>query len=208
MRRLGQVQSMTRHFSPETIGGQTAMAGKRRTMAGFSLIELLVVIAIAGVLTAIAVPMTINAMRTYRLTSAVAAATGAISAARYAEVMRGYPGTGTPGYGYEVKFTPPNTYQIFTMPPPATTFLPEVMNGTQVNPTTPIPIDGSGQIVISRTVTYQFSAGGTVTETSNPPNMSFQIAIINPSTGQPYNAVGWSNTITVSGVGNVSVTSP
>jgi prepilin-type N-terminal cleavage/methylation domain-containing protein len=175
---------------------------KRRPAAGFTLIELLVVIAIAGVLTAIAIPMTINAMRTYRLSAAVAAATGAISGARYAEVMRGYPGTNLSPYGYELTFTPPNTYQIFTMTPPATTYLPVVYNGGIGYPTSPIPIDGSGQIVISQAVTFKFSAGGTVTPGS------FQIALINPTTGQPYNAVGWSNTITVSGVGNVSVTSP
>lgn len=187
---------------------EAGLTVKRRPAAGFSLIELLVVIAIAGVLTAIALPMTINAMRTYRLNAAVSAATGAISGTRYAEIMRGYPGTGSPGYGYEIVFTPPNTYQVFTMIPPATTYSAVVNNGGTLYPTSPIPIDGSGQIVISRTVTYQFSAGGTVAVTSNPSG-TFQIGLINPSTGLPsYDTAGWSNTITVSGVGNVSVTSP
>jgi prepilin-type N-terminal cleavage/methylation domain-containing protein len=181
---------------------------KRRPATGFTLIELLVVIAIASVLTAIAIPMVLSAMRTYRLSAAVAAATGAISAARYAEVMRGYPGTNLSPYGYEITFTPPNTYQIFTMTPPATTYLPVVYNGGIGYPTSPIPIDGSGQIAISRTVTYKFSAGGTVTETSNPPNYSFQIQLIDPKTGVAETTAGSSNTIRVSGVGNVSVTSP
>ena len=184
------------------------MTVKRSAAAGFSLIELLVVIAIAGVLTAVAIPMTINAMRTYRLSAAVAAATGAISATRYAAVMHGYPGTGVPGYGYEITFTPPNTYQVFTMIPPATTFSPQVMSGSQLLATSPIPIDGSGQIMISRQVTFQFSAGGTVTETSNPPTMWFQIQLIDPKTGLAETTAGSSNTITVSGVGSVTVNSP
>jgi hypothetical protein len=49
-------------------------------------------------------------------------------------------------------------------------------------------------------VTYVFSPGGTVT---GSPNMAFQIFI----TGEQ-NVTGGSNTITVSGVGNVSVSSP
>lgn len=169
---------------------------KRRATLGFSLIELLVVLAIGTVLTVIAVPITINAMKSYRLTAAVSAATGAIQATRYAAIMHGYPGTGSPGYGYEVTFTPAtNSYQVYAMVPPAITYSPV---GTAV------PISRLGDATISRTVTYQFSAGGTVTETSIVPNMAFQIT----NCGSPPCPVGESNTITVSGVGNVSVTTP
>jgi prepilin-type N-terminal cleavage/methylation domain-containing protein len=162
----------------------------RRTAAGFSLLEMVVVVSIALVLSAMAIPMTINAMRSYKLNAAVAAATGAIQSTRYAAIMHGYPGTGVPGYGYEITFTPStNSYQVYSMVPPATTY-------SAVG--SPIPISRPGDVTISRTVTFQFSAGGTVTETSNPVNMAFQIT----------NAYGGSNTITVTGVGNVSVTSP
>jgi len=165
---------------------------KRLTSTGLSLIELLVVIAIGTTLTVVAVPMTTNAMRSYRLTAAVAAATGAIQSTRYAAIMHGYP--------YQITFTPAtNSYQVYSEPGGQTTY-------SAVG--TPIPITESGDISISRTVTFQFFAGGTVTETSNPVNMVFQIANINPSTGLPYSTAGWSNTITVSGVGNVSVTTP
>jgi len=178
---------------------------KRHARAGFTLIELLVVLAIGTVLTVIAVPITLNAMKSYRLMAAVSAATGAIQATRYAAIMHGYPGVGSPGYAYVITFTPDNnSYQVFSMVPPATTFAPVVYLGGTLYPTQPTPIARVGDVSISRGVTYQFSAGGTVTETSTPANMGFQIQILNPGTG----AVEMSNTIVVSGVGNVSVSTP
>jgi len=171
---------------------------KRRAAAGFTLLEILIVLAIGLVITAIAVPMTNNAMRSYRLMAAVSASTGAIQSTRYTAIMHGYP--------YELTFTPPNTYQVLTMIPPATTYSAVVNLGGILTPTPSIPITSAGEMAISRTVTYQFAPGGTVTETSN--NMSFQIAYINPETGLPYTTAGSSNTIKVSGVGNVTVSSP
>ena len=170
----------------------------KRSAAGFTLLEILVVIGIALVITAIAVPMASNAMRSYRLMAAVSAATGAIQSTRYAAIMHGYP--------YEITFTPPKTYQILTEIPPATTYSPVVNLGGTLVPTSPIPITGAGDMAISRPVTFQFMPGGTVTETSN--NMVFQIYYINPATDTAYTTSGSSNTITVSGVGNVSVRSP
>ena len=178
---------------------------KRDVRAGFTLIEILVVLAIGTVLTVIAIPIVGNAMKSYRLMAAVSAATGAIQATRYAAIMHGYPGVGSPGYSYEITFTPANnSYQVFSMVPPATTFSPQVYLGGTFYPTQPIPISREGDVTISRTVTYQFSAGGTVTETSIPSNMAFQIQVLDSRT----DAVEMSKTITVSGVGNVSVSTP
>jgi len=169
---------------------------KRNVTAGFTLIEILVVLAIASVLTVIAIPIVGNAMKSYRLMAAVSSATGAIQSTRYAAIMHGYPGLGTPGYGYEITFTPAtNSYQVYAMIPPAITYTPV---GTAV------PISRLGDVTISRTVTYQFSAGGTVTETSVSPTMWFQIY----DCASPPCPAGQSNTITVSGVGNVSVGTP
>jgi prepilin-type N-terminal cleavage/methylation domain-containing protein len=88
---------------------------KRRATAGFSLIEALVVVSIVGVLAAIAIPMSLNAMKTYRLTAAVAATTGAIKATRYQAIMH--------GYQYQITVTSSSlSYQVYRMAPPATTF--------------------------------------------------------------------------------------
>ncbi|MBZ5668246.1 MAG: prepilin-type N-terminal cleavage/methylation domain-containing protein [Acidobacteriia bacterium] len=155
---------------------------KRRTTAGFSLIEALVVVSIICVLAAIAIPMSSSAVRTYRLSAAVAATAGAIQTTRYQAIMH--------GYQYQLTLTSSTlSYQVYSMVPPATTF-------SAVG--TAVPISRPGDVTIGRTVTYQFKADGTVTETSTPPNMVFSIA----------NSVGRSNTITVSRVGNVSVTTP
>jgi type II secretory pathway pseudopilin PulG len=158
------------------------------------MIELLIVLAIAMVLAVMAIPWVLSATRNYRLAAAVSAATGAIQSTRYAEIMNSYP-----GYGYELVFTPStNSYQVYTMIPPATTYSAQVQVGTATYNTTPVPICRPGDATISRSVTYQFNANGTVTETSNPVNMCFQIT----------NNFGGSRTICVSQVGNVSVTSP
>jgi len=184
-----RVESTGRQPGPEAFGKTAGLAGKRQCAQGFSLLELLIVLAIGLVLTGISIPMTINAMRSYRLTAAVSAATGAIQSNRYSAVMNGYP--------YQLTFSPATeSFQVYTMIPPATTYSAVVKTGGTVYPTSPVPISGSGDISISRSETFQFSPGGTVTETSS--NMSFQIT-------NPY---GGSNTITVSGVGNVTVTTP
>lgn len=180
-----------RQSRSETLDQEVRLTVKRRVATGFSLVELLMVVAISMVLTGMAIPMTTNALRSYQLNAAVSAATGAIQSTRYAAIMHGYP--------YQITFTPAtNSYQIFSMIPPGTVYSPVVNLRGTLYPTYPIPITGAGGISISRTVTYQFAAGGTVTETSIPPNMVFSIT----------NEWGGSNTITVSGVGNVSVSSP
>jgi len=198
-----RVQTMWRHLSMEALGRQAACARRQRAGAGLSLLELLVVVGIGTALTVIALPMGLNAMRSYQLSAATSAAAGAIEATRYAAVMHGYPGNGVPGYSYEVTITPAtNSYQVLSMIPPATQFATQITQGGATLPTSPIPITSSGGIIISRVgqtgpgapITFQFSAGGMVTETSTPPNMIFTIC----------NHIGM-NTITVSGVGNVSV---
>ncbi|MGO8814259.1 MAG: hypothetical protein ACLQVG_06260 [Terriglobia bacterium] len=169
---------------------------KRGATTGLTLLELLMVITVGSVLTILAVPVTVNGVRSYQLTAAVSSATGAIQSTRYLAIMHGYP--------YQITFTPStNSYQVLNEAPPATSFS---------NVLSAVPISGPDTVVISRTITMQFSANGTVTEITTPPvgvsSMVFQIANINHTTGLAYATAGWSNTLTVSSVGNVAVTTP
>jgi prepilin-type N-terminal cleavage/methylation domain-containing protein len=151
---------------------------KRRTATGFTLLELLIVIAIGLILAAFAIPMTINATRSYQLNAAVSSASGAIQSTRYLAIMRGCP--------YTITLIPAtNSYQVASSSTCTTAYSPGA-----------IPITGAGGISISRSATFTFAPGGTVSEASN--NMTFSIT----------NEWGGSHTITVSGVGNVTVRTP
>ncbi len=149
---------------------------KRRTAAGFNLIEVLVVVSIAGVLTAVAVPAFLSAMKTYRLSAAVSAVTGAIQATRYQAIMR--------GYQYQLTITPSTlSYQVYKMVPPATSFSAD---GAA------IPIARLGDLTIDHTVTLTFKPNGAVTVAGGSLPFSMTNGIKTES-------------ISVSGVGNVSV---
>jgi prepilin-type N-terminal cleavage/methylation domain-containing protein len=148
----------------------------RREGAGFSLIETLLVLVIATILSAIAIPAFLNAMKTYRLSAAVSAATGAIQSTRFQAIMR--------GYQYQITFTPSTlSYQVYNKVPPATSF-------SAVG--SAVPIARLGDVTLDQTVTLTFNANGTVSPTAG--NMPFSI-----SNGIVTKAIN------VSGVGNVSV---
>jgi len=73
------------------------------------MLQIVVTFAVVGVLVCIAFPTTMNSLRTYRLTAAVAAATGAISATRLQAIMHAYP--------YNITFNSSNaTYQVASEP--------------------------------------------------------------------------------------------
>jgi len=176
---------------------------KRYRNSGFSLIEALIVVAITIVLAGIAIPVFSNAMNSYRQSATVSAASGAVSATRMQAIMRGYP--------YELIFTPSSlSYQLYNEVPPATTFS-LVTPGTG-SATTPLP--NAGQVTMTglvsctappaltgctamtgTTITYTFNANGTVT--LSPAGVAMQIK----------NSVK-TNTIWVSGVGNVTTSQP
>jgi prepilin-type N-terminal cleavage/methylation domain-containing protein len=147
---------------------------------GFTLIEMLIVVTIVSTLSTIAIPQLMTAVKSYRLASAVAAATGAIQSTRYLAIMHGYP--------YQLTFNANSgTYQVASEPPGATTFVP-------VPPGTPTPIAGNKEESINQTTVMQFNSNGTMT--SGPAgNAAFTIS----------NGVT-TKQITVSGVGYVSVT--
>ena len=139
------------------------------------MLQIVVTFAVVGVLASFALPTTLNSLRNYRLTAAVASATGAISAARFQAIMHAYP--------YSITFSSANaTYQVASEPPGTTSF---------TNVGTAVPLSGVGDVTINQTTTLQFNANGTVSATTGA--LSFTIS--NPLT---------THTITVTGVGDVS----
>ena len=146
--------------------------------SGFTLLELTFVVMIGMVVTTISVPMTKSALKTYHLNTAVSSISGAIQSARYQAIMR--------GYHYNITFNPASqSYQLGSKVPPATSFL---------NVGSAVPWSSTGDVTMSGTATtLEFFPGGTVTATSG----SMTLSVGNGTT---------TKTITVSGVGNVTVT--
>ena len=157
-----------------------AVASRARRRAAqrsdaYSLLEILITLAVAMTMIAMALPTTMNALRNYRLTAAVASATGAIAATRYQAIMHAYP--------YNLTFNSANaTYQVASEPPGATNF---------ANVGDAVPISGDGDVTINQTTTLQFNPNGTVLATTG--TMGFTIS----------NGV-LTKTISVTGVGDVS----
>ena len=160
------------------VSREVASRARRRAAQrsdGFSLVQILITLAVVGVLASFALPTTVNVLRNYRLTAAVSAATGAISATRYQAIMHAYP--------YNITFNSSNaTYQVASEPPGASSF---------TNVGSAVPISGVGDVTINQTTTLQFNANGTVSATTG--TMSFTIS----------NGL-LTKTINVTGVGDVS----
>ena len=156
---------------------------KRQMNAGFTLLEALIVIAISLVLAGIAIPNFMNAINSYRFSAAVSAVTGALSTTRYQAIQHGYP--------YQLVFTSSTmSYKVYNDPGASSC---PTTNSSYTLVGTAIPLPSAGPITMSGTsYTFTFCPNGTVSSTGNP-QLSNNLK---------------SRTITVSGVGNVSVTSP
>jgi prepilin-type N-terminal cleavage/methylation domain-containing protein len=159
------------------------MKSSHRKNAGFTVVEMLVTVAVAATLATISTPQLLNAVKRYRLSSAVASATGAIQSTRYQAIMHGYP--------YQLTFNANSgtypTYQVASEPSGTTSFVP-------VPPGSPTPIAPSNEETINQTTVMQFNSNGTMTS-GQAGNAVFTIS----------NGVT-TEQITVSGVGYVSVT--
>lgn len=174
---------------------------KRHLNAGFTLVEALIVLAISIVLAGIAIPMFTNAMNGYYQSATVSATAGAISATRMQAVMH--------GCSYELIFNPSNlTYQVYSEVPAIgtvgclTAF--SLVTPSVGSATTPLPNAGGVSMTcivngvptfVGGGVPFTFFANGTVSVF--PTGATLQIK----------NTVR-SSTISVSGVGYVSTTSP
>ena len=139
------------------------------------MLQLVIILAVVSTLAAMALPTTQNALRNYRLTAAVASATGAIAATRYQAIMHACP--------YNITFNSVDaTYQVASEPPGATSF---------TNVGGAVPISGVGDVAINQTTTLQFNANGTVSATAGTLSFTISNGLL-------------TKTITVTGVGDVS----
>ena len=144
--------------------------------AGFSTLEVAVVIAITMIVAAASIPFVQGTLAYYRLSSAVTSATGAIQSTRYQAIMRGYP--------YQLALDPTtNTYQVSSDP---------TNSGTFSNVGSAVPFAALSDATLSAATTLQLKANGTVQATQGALNFNLS-------------NTGTTKTITVSGVGDVSV---
>ena len=179
------------------------MARSHRSAArGWTMIELLVAVAIIGLMLKIAMPRVQNSLLNYRLGAATSSVAAAIQQTRYQAIMN--------GCYYTIAFTAGSTtYQVQTQaisgtPPVCATNGDTSPHFTNVGAAIPWTT-GAGLSVASST-TLEFGASGIVglppSPATNPltpcaPACSFQLSNGNAT-----------RTVTISGVGNVKVTSP
>lgn len=117
----------------------------RNASAGFTMLEMMATVAILMVLTAFGVPQMLSTIDTFKLNSAVTAASWAIQTTRYQALMKGYP--------YQLTFNSTNnTYQVSSEPAGAASF-------TAVG--SAVSVSGS-PIVISANAQLQFKGNGSV----------------------------------------------
>jgi len=165
---------------------------KRSSNSGFTMIEALMVVAVGLLLGGMAIPIFGNAMKNYYQSATISAAAGAIQSTRFQAIMHGYP--------YQITFTSSTmSYQVYTES--AGVSCPPAFSA--VGNAVPLPSAGSVSMT-GTTATFTFYASGTVYGTV--PTTSPCTPAAAP-TLQIKNSVK-SNTITVSGVGDVSISSP
>jgi len=152
------------------------------------MMELLVVVAIIGVIIKISLPSIQNTILAYRLSAAASSVAGAIQQNRYQSIMFGCP--------WAVAFTTGSTtYQVTA----------EKANGnppTCATSTSNVSWTSGGGISLNTSTTLTFNANGIVSATQGASNCPMPCAF------KLSNTQGATRTISVSGVGNVKVTSP
>lgn len=150
-----------------------------------TLIEIVVVTAIVVTMFAFSLPVIQGALSSYHLSQASIEVAGVIQSTRYQAIMRGCP--------YTVAFDPSSSnYQVATQPISGT---PPVCAASFSNVGAALPWSTTGDVSLAASTTLQMNPNGTVIATVGSPVLS----LVNGSR---------TSTITVSGVGNVSVNTP
>jgi len=149
---------------------------------GFSMLEVAVVLAITMIMAAFSLLWVQSTLKSYHLSSAVLSTTGVVQTTRYQAITNGCP--------YTVSFSATNTsYQVAQE---ALSGSPPACASTFTNVGRTIPWSSTGDVTLSPSTTLQFSPNGTVTATAG----SLTFNLTNGASTE---------TITVSGVGNVKV---
>ena len=179
--------------SPAGIPGLVDMSKtstyRNSMVTGFSILELLVVVSVVLVLTSMAIPAALSAMKSYQLDAAADSASGAIQGARYQAIMH--------GYSYQLDFnSTTNQFQVSSEVPPAVTF-------STVG--SAVPISGSNVTMGVGTASsgstghliFQFKPNGSVSITSGQSMPGVLTIAFNGTTKH----------LTVSNYGSISTTS-
>ncbi len=180
---------------------------------GFKLLELMIVAAIGSIMVAVSVPSISTAMSNMHLTSASGSLASALQSARYMAISNGCPVQVAVLYTRDAK-TGEQVYQVTEETISANTCTTTYVAVPNLPASTPFAAsdvavtsvvqNGTSTTLSSSypSATVQFNANGTVTApgTTSPP-ISFAF-VVSQSKGTQ------TNTINVSGVGYVKVTSP
>ena len=158
-------------------------------VAGFTMIELLVVVAIALIVFGFSIPIITTSLNNMHLGSAASSLSGAIQSTRYLAISVGCP--------YQFTVVPAsNSYQLATE---AISGNPPACASTYTNVGSPVPFANS-DVTVTATTTFLLNPSGTVSTVSTPTVASSVCIVL------AHGAI--TKTVTVSGVGNVKVTSP